>query len=282
MSQSTTESKRYNLPAHYALCLGIAFVMLVPLLFMVAGALKPNAEVLSQGGGWRALVPSNVSLDNFQSAWERAAFGRLLFNSLVICGLTVACGLVVNSMFGYAIARLRWTGRNVVLAIVVALIIIPFEALAIPLLLMVTELGWHDSYQAQIIPFIANPFFIYLFYTFFLSLPRELEEAARVDGAGPWRTFRRVIVPLSKPAYASVAILSFLIVWGQLLWPVMVTRSEEVRPLPVGMAVFQTLPPIQWGDIMAFATLMTVPMLIVFLIFQRAFVQGIASQAVKE
>ncbi|MDK1475233.1 carbohydrate ABC transporter permease [Streptomyces sp. 549] len=282
MSTLTKRRSGHNIPLHYLLSSLVAVVMLTPLVFMLAGALKPNADVLAEGGGWRALVPTSVSLDNFVSAWERSSFGQLLFNSLLVCGLTVLFGLVVNSMFGYALARLRWTSRNVVLAVVVALIIIPFEALAIPLLLMVTELGWLDTYQAQIIPFIANPFFVYLFYSFFLSLPRELEEAARMDGAGPWRTFRSVIVPLSRPAYASVAILSFLMTWGQLLWPVMVTRSESVRPLPVGMAVFQTLPPIQWGDIMAFAALMTVPMLVVFLIFQRAFVQGVAAQAVKE
>lgn len=280
--KTRTQTRTHNLPLHYTLCALVAALMLGPLVFMFVGALKPNDDVLADGGGWRALIPTEVSLDNFISAWERSAFGQLLFNSLLICGLTVLGGLIVNSMFGYALARLRWTGRNVVLAIVVALVIIPFEALAIPLLLMVTELGWLDTYQAQIIPFVANPFFVYLFYSFFLSLPRELEEAARVDGAGPWRTFRSVIVPLSKPAYASVAILSFLMTWGQLLWPVMTTRSESVRPLPVGMAVFQTLPPLQWGDIMAFAAMMTVPMLVVFLIFQRAFVQGVAAQAVKE
>ncbi|MEB8338117.1 carbohydrate ABC transporter permease [Streptomyces endophyticus] len=272
----------HNLLLHYLICGLVALVMLLPLAFMFAGALKPNADVLADGGSWRALIPLHPTLENFTSAWERSNFGRLLLNSLVVCGATVGLGLVVNSMFGYALARLRWTGRNMVLAAVVALIIIPFEALAIPLLLMMTQLGWLDTYQAQIVPFIANPFFIYLFYSFFLALPRELEEAARVDGAGPWRTFRSIIVPLSKPAYASVAILSFLMTWGQLLWPVMATRSEDVRPLPVGMSVFQTLPPLQWGDIMAFAAMMTVPTLVVFLIFQRAFVQGVAAQAVKE
>ncbi|WP_406110524.1 carbohydrate ABC transporter permease [Streptomyces sp. NBC_01003] len=164
----------HNLLLHYVICGLIALVMLLPLVFMFAGALKPNAVVLADGGSWRALIPLHPTLDNFTSAWERSNFGRLLLNSLVVCGATVGLGLVVNSMFGYALARLRWTGRNVVLAAVVALIIIPFEALAIPLLLMMTELGWLDTYQAQIVPFIANPFFIYLFCSFFLALPREL------------------------------------------------------------------------------------------------------------
>lgn len=283
MSTSTPTRRRgpHNLPLHYTMCVVIAAFILVPLMFMFVGALKPSEHVLSQGGSWRALIPADAGLDNFVSSWQRGNFGQLLVNSLIICTATVAGGLVVNSMFGYALARLRWTGRNVALAVVVALIIIPFEALAVPLLLMITKMGWLDTYTAQIVPFIAHPFFVYLFYTFFLGLPRELEEAARIDGSGALRTFWSVIVPLSKPAYASVAILSFLMSWGQFLWPVMVTRSESVRPLPVGIAVFQTLPPVRWGDIMAFAALMTIPVLIVFLIFQRAFVQGIAGQAVK-
>ena len=285
MNTSTTARLRRrrlgSIALHYTVCMAVAAFILMPLLFMFVGALKPSEHVLSQGGDWRALIPTGASLDNFVSVWQRAHFGRLLANSLIICTATVLGGLVVNSMFGYALARLRWTGRNVVLAIVIALIIIPFEALAVPLLLMVTNMGWLDTYTAQIVPFIAHPFFVYLFYTFFLGLPRELEEAAWVDGAGALRTFWSIIVPLSKPAYASVAILSFLMSWGQFLWPVMVTRSEAVRPLPVGIAVFQTLPPIRWGDIMAFAALMTIPMIVVCLIFQRAFVQGVATQAVK-
>jgi len=138
-----------------------------------------------------------------------------------------------------------------------------------------------DTYQVQIVPFIASPFFTYLFYTFFLSIPKELEEAARVDGAGPLTIFWRVVVPLARPVYATVAILSFLFAWGELLWPVLVTRGPEVRPLPLGIAVFQTLPPVQWGDIMAFATVMTLPLLVVFLAFQDAFVRSVARTGIK-
>lgn len=193
----------------------------------------------------------------------------------------VGLGLIVNSLFGCALARLRFSGRRLMVTAVIALIIIPFEALAVPLLYLAAEIGWLDSYKVQIVPFIANPLFVYLFYTFFLNVPKSLEEAARVDGAGPVRTFVSVVAPLAKPAYATMAILGFLFSWGQFLWPVMVTRGVDVRPLPLGIGTFKTTPPVQWGDIMAYATMMTLPVLAVFLIFQRWFVQGVAASGVK-
>jgi multiple sugar transport system permease protein len=193
----------------------------------------------------------------------------------------VVLGLIVNSLLGYALARLRFAGRRLIIPAIIALIIIPFEALAVPLLYLSAELGWLDTYQVQILPFIANPLFVYLFYTFFLNVPVSLEEAARVDGAGPVRIFVSVVAPMAKPAYATMAILGFLFSWGQLLWPVMVTRGVDVRPLPLGIGTFLTTPPVQWGDIMAYATMMTLPLVVVFLVFQRYFVRGVAASGVK-
>lgn len=265
--------------ATHAGMIALAVFFLLPILFMFVGSLKPDGEVLGQG--LRTLVPGGLTTENYSDAFERARFGRLFTNSVIVSSVTVILGLIVNSLFGYALARLRFAGRNFVLAMVIALIIIPLEAIAVPLLFMVSGWGWIDTYHVQILPFVAQPLFIYLFYTFFLNLPKELEEAAKIDGAGPLTTFVRIVAPNAKPAYASVAILSFLFIWGQLLWPVMVTRGVDVRPLPLGIAEFQNLPPIQWGDIMAFATMMVLPVLIVFIVFQRAFVRGVASQGVK-
>jgi multiple sugar transport system permease protein len=260
----------------------LAGFFLFPLLYMVASSLKADDAVLSGSDSLGAFVPSpSVGLDNYGDAVERASFGRVFLNSVVISGSIVVLGLVVNSLLGYALARLRFAGRRLVIPIVIALVIIPFEALAVPLLYLSAELGWLDTYQVQILPFIANPLFVYLFYTFFLNVPVSLEEAARVDGAGPVRIFVSVVAPLAKPAYATMAILGFLFSWGQLLWPVMVTRGVEVRPLPLGIGTFLTTPPVQWGDIMAYAAMMTLPLLVVFLIFQRYFVRGVASTGVK-
>ena len=259
----------------------LAVIFLVPLLFEFVGSIKPNDRVLSEGSSWRAFVPTAITFENYGDALARADLAHLFINSLIITSSIVVVGIIVNSLFGYALARMSFRGRGLLLGIVIALIIIPFQAIAVPLFFMMAKIELLDTYQVQILPFIASPFFTYLFYTFFLSIPKELEEAARVDGAGPLTIFWRVVVPLARPVYATVAILSFLFAWGELLWPVLVTRGPEVRPLPLGIAVFQTLPPLQWGDIMAFATVMTLPLLVVFLAFQDAFVRSVARTGIK-
>jgi multiple sugar transport system permease protein len=266
----------------YAVMIIFAVFFLFPIVFAVVGSFKDDAFVFADAGSLRGLIPSPfVGLDNYAEANDRVSLLLAFRNSVIISGFIVVLGAVVNSLLGYVLARMQFRGRVFVLTLIVALTIIPFEALAVPLLKAFAEIGWLNTYPVQILPFIANPFFIYLFYTFFLNVPRELEEAARIDGAGPFQTFARVVAPLARPAYASVAILTFLFSWGQLLWPTMVTRGESVRPLPLGLFVFQTTPPLQWGAIMAFVTLMTLPLLAIFLIFQRQFVDGVASSGLK-
>jgi multiple sugar transport system permease protein len=282
VTTSLEHNRRRVAAAQYVIMVVAAVFFLFPLGYMVVSAFKADDAVLSSGDSLTAFSPSPfVGLENFRDAIERASLLRALVNSVIISTAIVGFGLVVNSLFGYALARLKFRGRGVLVAVVIALIIIPFEALAVPLLLMAAELQWLDSYKVQIVPFVANPLFVYLFYTFFLNVPRSLEEAARVDGAGPLRTFWTIVAPLAKPAYATMAILGFLFSWGQFLWPVMVTRGTDVRPLPLGIGTFKTTPPVQWGDIMAYATMMTLPVMAIFVVFQRWFVQGIASSGVK-
>lgn len=266
--------------AYLVLVIG-ALVYVAPLALMVVGSLKPDQRVLSEAATLRAYWPQAVSLANYRDVFGRVEFGRFLFNSLWIATWVVGAGLVINSLAGYALARLRWRGRRLALAVVGALLIIPLEAIAVPLFYGVTLLGLRDTYTAQILPFVANAFSIYLFYSFFLGLPRELEEAARVDGAGILRTFAEVVIPNCRPVFATVAILTFLTQWGSFLWPLMVTGGPEVRPLPVAIAVFYTLPPRQWGDILAFAVMMVAPVVLLFLLFQRAFVRGVATTGMK-
>jgi len=265
----------------YAVLLGLAAVHIAPIVFMVAGSLKPDARVLADMGTTAAFVPAHASLDNYADVFARVDFGRFLLNSILITGSIMLGGLLVNGFLGYALARLRWPGRGMVLAVVLALLILPLEAIAVPLFYQVTVLGWRDTYLVQILPFVANAFFVYLFYVFFLGLPRELEEAARMDGAGVLGTYFRIIVPNARPAFATVAILTFLFQWGQYLWPLLVTSGERVRPLPVAIAEFRTLPPLQWGDILAFGVMMVAPVVGVFLVFQRWFVRGVAASGLK-
>ncbi|WP_353929177.1 carbohydrate ABC transporter permease [Okeanomitos corallinicola TIOX110] len=267
--------------AVYLILTLLAFLFIAPILFMIVGSLKPDDLVLVESGSIKAFIPEQISLQNYENVFERVKFTQYFFNSLFITSMIVLIGLLINSMAAYAFSRMQWQGRDILFAVVLALMIIPFEAIAVPLFFQITLIGLRNTYIAQIVPFIANAFSIYLFYTFFIDLPKELEEAAKVDGASALQTFFQIIVPVAKPAFATVAILTFLTQWGSFLWPVMITVGEEVRPLPVAIAEFQTLPPLQWGDIMAFGVMMVAPVLILFLIFQKWFVKGVASSGVK-
>jgi multiple sugar transport system permease protein len=259
----------------------LALFFLAPVAMMLLGSLKADTEVLTSAGSLAGLLGGEHSLQNYADVFARSDFLRFLFNSLFITGTIVLCGLLVNSLAAYAFARLTWRGRDLLFNMVVALMILPLEAIAVPLFYGVALLGLRDTYLAQILPFIANAFSIYLFYSFFIGLPKELEEAARLDGASTLRIFFSVILPNAKPVFASVAILSFLMWWGGYLWPLMVTTGPQVRPLPVAIAAFYTLPPLQWGDILAFGVMMVSPVLLVFLLFQRWFVRGVAASAIK-
>ncbi|MBT3016167.1 MAG: carbohydrate ABC transporter permease [Candidatus Thiodiazotropha sp. (ex Clathrolucina costata)] len=265
----------------YLLLGGMAALFIVPLLMMFVGSLKPDQSILVEGGSLAAFLPSEVSLQNYADVFRRSDFLRYFFNSLFITGCIVSSGLLVNSMAAYAFARLQWRGRDLLFNLVLALMILPFEAIAIPLFYGASMLGLRDSFSIQIVPFIANAFAIYLFYSFFIGMPKELEEAARLDGASTLRIFFSIIMPNAKPVFASVAILTFLSWWGSYLWPMMVTIGPSVRPLPVAIASFFTLPPLNWGDILAFGVMMVLPVLLLFIIFQRWFVRGVASSAIK-
>lgn len=266
---------------NYLLLAVTAGLFIVPVLFMVVGSLKPEARVLSEMGSLRAVLPSDIELQNYRDVFARVPFARYMWNSVLINGLIVGLGLVVNALAGYALARLTWRGREIMLALVLALLIIPFEAIAVPLFYQLSALGWRNDYLVQVFPFVANPLAIYLFYSFFLGLPRELEEAARVDGAGVLRTFFAIVVPNAKPVFATVAIVSFLLYWGMYLWPLLMTVDDAVRPLPLGIASFYTLPPVQWGDILAFGVMMVAPVLVIFIVFQPWFVRGVVATGLK-
>jgi len=253
----------------------------VPVLFMLSGSLNSDDNVLSNIGSLYALFPHDISLQNYRDVFNRVPFIQYMLNSLFISATVVLCGLIINSLAGYCLARLRWRGRKLALNAVLAVMILPMEAIVVPLFYQVTLFGWLDSYFVQIVPFIANAFSIYLFYTFFISLPLELEEAAYLDGAGTLRAFISIIVPNCKPVFASVAVLSFLTQWSAFIWPLMVTHSERVRPLPLAISTFYSLPPLQWGDIFAFGVMMVAPVLVLFLLFQPWFVKGVTASAIK-
>jgi len=278
---SASLRNRIATPATYLLLGLLALLFMAPIALMVVGSLKPDDLVLIESGSLKGFFPDTVSLHNYRDVFARVNFPHFLFNSLFINTTIVAAGVCINSMAAYAFARLQWPGRDLLFSVILALLIVPLEAIAVPLFYQVTVWGWRDTYHVQILPFVANSFSIYLFYSFFIGLPRELEDAARLDGAGPWRIFFQIILPNSKPVFATVAVLTFLTQWSSFLWPLMVTIGEEVRPLPLAIAAFHTLPPLQWGDILAFGVLMVTPVLLVFLLCQRWVVRGVVSTGIK-
>lgn len=273
--------------------LGLFFTF--PLVFMVIASFKPDDQIFADVDSFDAFLPvGDISLNNYRQVLEVVPALRFLLNSIGISVITVVLGLFINSMAAFALARLQWRGRGFVLGAVVATLVVPFETFALPLVWWVNKLpwltmngfnvalsqGWLDTYRVQIIPFIANAFSIFLFYSYFKSIPKELDEAARVDGASWFRIYRSVILPLSGPAMATVSILTFLPAWNSYLWPLMVVQTQELRPVMVGVSYFFQLN-VHWGEIMAYSTLITLPVLAMFLAFQRAFISSIAATGVK-
>ncbi|RZB13874.1 carbohydrate ABC transporter permease [Streptomyces sp. F001] len=273
----------------------LALVFALPLVFMLVSSFKPDDQIFSDLGSLRAFLPVGaLSLDNYTGVFERVPAARFLLNSVVISSVTVVLGLIVNSLAAFALSRMRWPGRKAVLTVVIATLIVPFETFALPLVWWVNQLpllrvngfhlewttGWMDTYQVQILPFVANAFSIFFFHQYFQSIPKEVDEAAIVDGAGWFTIYRRIVMPLSGPAIATVAILTFLPAWNSYLWPLMVVQSEELRPVMVGISYFFQLN-VGWGQIMAYSSMITVPILALFVAFQRSFVNSIASTGVK-
>lgn len=275
--------KGLRVAANYLILSLLALFFLFPVIFMLVSSVKNNEiQIIGDMSSVLGFIPyGKIGIKNFRDVFDQMNFGRFMFNSVFITFSTVVCGLLVNSMIAYALARLRFKGQRLILAVIIALIIIPNESVVIPLLLMVNRIGWIDSYHVQIIPFIADAFSIFLFYQFFIGLPKDLDEAAIIDGANRFRIYWNIIVPLSRPVFASVTILQSIFRWGEFLWPLMVTRSEKYRPLPVAIQQFFSQDPKVWGDIFAFASMITIPLLVVFLLFQKWFVRSVASTGIK-
>jgi len=298
-TQSSSSSKQLKralkMGARYIPLLILIFFFIFPLVFMIVSSVKAsNQQIFTDLRSLRAFLPvGNLTLDNFRFVFENSNFPRYLLNSVLLTTTTILLALTVNSMAAYALSRLRWRGQKVVLSIIIATLIIPGQATIMPLLLLVANLpwisfsdglaftrGWLDSYQVQFIPFIASAFSIFLFYQFFQEIPKELDEAALVDGANRFQIFSRIIVPISGPVFASVAILTFISSWNAFLWPIMTVQSDELRPVMVGLLFFFQRD-VQWGQVMAYTTMITLPVLAFFFAFQSAFVKSIATSGIK-
>lgn len=268
----------------YVALVVVVVLALAPIVWMISTSLKPEAEIITTELRW---IPKTVTFEHFQTILNRYPMMRWTLNSLVVSTLATLLVLLLDSLAGYAFARMEFRGRGLMFTIILSMLFVPIQITVVPLFILFSRLGLTDTYWALILPVGANVTGVFLMRQFFLSIPAELEEAARIDGASSLRIWWSVVLPLARPALTAVAILTFLSTWNSFFWPLIVTRTDAARTLPVGIAQFLSLRPgmIQGqqsiGQSMAGATLAAILPIIVFIILQRYFIEGIARSGIK-
>ncbi|MCP4591250.1 MAG: carbohydrate ABC transporter permease [bacterium] len=256
---------------------------------MVSASLKPDADIHRDVQSLRSFVPAPATVENYTAAARRSDLGTVMVNTAAVVMLTALGGLLINGPAAFAFARMRFPGRDAVFMLLVVSIILPLEVIVIPLFMVVRgfdgaadllgERGW--TLAALSVPFMAKAFNIFLLRQYFLSLPRALEEAAFLDGAGWWSVFWRIALPNAKPVLVTVILLDFVVHWNDFLWPLVVCRGESTRTIQLALGNFFTEPPISWGAIMAYAVIATVPVMLVFAVGQRWIVRSVAGVGVR-
>lgn len=264
----------------YAILIIFALITLLPLVWAISTSLKANGEVFAVPPQW---IPANPQWSNFGAAWTLAPFERFYLNTLYITALIVVGQLFTSSMAGFAFARLKFPGRNALFLLYLASLMIPSQVIMIPIFLMVRDLGWINSHLSLIIPSLAGPFGTFLFRQFFLSIPEELADSARIDGCTNLGIYWRIFLPLSKPALATLGIFTALNTWNSFLWPLILIRSPELYTVTQGLGLLRGLNQFEvpWELVMAGTVTAMIPIVIVFLLAQRYFIEGITLTGVK-
>jgi alpha-1,4-digalacturonate transport system permease protein len=261
-----------------ALLAAATVLMVFPLYWLLATALAPRGDL--QGGELR-LWPSSIDLSNVTRPLEALPFGTWYVNSTAIAVVAVAITVVVNLLAGFVLAKLRFRGRTVVFLVLLATLMIPVQVVMIPQFRIVAGLGWLNTYWAVIIPRAAEAFGVFLARQYFLSIPDDLIDAARLDGASTFRIFRSIVLPLAKPLIAVLVIFTFMYRWNELAWPLIVLRDPDLYTVPVGLAFLRGQYTTDYSALMSMALLSTLPMVLVFAVFQRYLVEGIATTGLK-
>ncbi|HEX6935044.1 MAG TPA: carbohydrate ABC transporter permease [Actinomycetes bacterium] len=266
-------------PWVYVVLTGGLVLLVGPFLWMLMGSFRPDRELKQVPPSW---LPQDPTLDNYRTLFTQLDFPTYFFNSAVVALAITLGNLVFCSMLGYALAKLDFPGKRIIFVLVLGTLMVPGVVTFVPLFVLVSNLGMVNTFPGLIFPFLAGPFGVFLMRQFMLSLPDELIHAARVDGAGEWRIFRSIILPLCRPALATLGILTFLTSWNNFLWPLVVAQSEERYTLPVALAIYAIGEnKSDFGLLMAGSVVIIVPVLVVFLVLQRHFVRGIAMTGIK-
>ncbi|MFJ8898548.1 carbohydrate ABC transporter permease [Streptomyces sp. NPDC102370] len=273
---------RVRTPLLYVVASLGLLVTAAPFLWMALSAFKTRRDLTASPPVW---LPSEWTLSNFTALLDQLDMPRYFLNSLVVAILVTLCNLLFCSMLGYALAKLEFTGRSKVFGVVLAALMVPGNLLILPLYVLMTKFGLIDTYAGLVLPFAAGAFGVFLMRQFMQSIPDELLEAARIDGAGEWYIFWRIVMPLVKPALATLTIFTFLGSWNNFVWPLIATNDPDKYTLPVALATFANDPNRTVGGgngmLMAGSLLVVLPVLLVFVVLQRHFTQGIATAGLK-
>jgi multiple sugar transport system permease protein len=251
-------------------------MMIFPFVWMVSSSFKRPQDIYSL-----ALIPPVFTLDSYRTVLQDTAYVRWFANSLVIAIITTLSVAFFDSLAGYTLAKFRFPGAMVIFILILSTLMVPTEMLVIPWFMMSIEMGWTNTYWGVMFPGVISAFGVFLMRQFFMGVPNELLDAARIDGFNEFQIFTRIALPLVKPAVAALCIFTFLGNWNAYIWPLIVIRSEEMRTLPVGIAFFSTENSAAFDLIMAAAALATIPVIIVFLVFQKHIIKGIALAGLK-
>lgn len=278
LPDDTADTARRRRPSgwHFLL-LPLALVMLTPLLWMVVTAVSTNAE----SRHFPPKLPSSIHWANFSDVWTGSPFGHWLLNTAIVSVVVVLANLVFCSTAGYAFARLRFRGSGFAFMLLLATLMVPFQVVLIPTLLIVKRFGLIDHLGALIVPNLVTAFGVFMMRQFFVALPPDLEEAGRIDGASRFGVFRKILLPLMGPALATLAILTFLSIWNDFLWPLVAIQSPEHMTMQLGLSTFQGAHQTDWPLLMAATLMSQLPVILLFLAGQRVFVRSIASSGIK-
>lgn len=257
----------------YLLLTIYALITVIPFLWAISASFKPLSEIISSELN---LIPKNFTLENYKQIFlQEPLFPRWFFNSVLIAVSVTSLNLLFNSMAGYALARLEFTGKRFWFFLILAVLAVPFQITLIPTFLILKAIGWLNTYQGMIVPSMVNATFIFMMRQFFLSFPQELEEAAQLDGLGSWGIFQHIILPLAKPALAAQAVFVFMATWNNFLLPLVILFEPEMFTLPLGLNTFKGQYISYWNYIMAASMVFTLPALGIYALFNRYFIQGV-------
>ncbi|BAU14209.1 binding-protein-dependent transport system inner membrane protein [Leptolyngbya sp. NIES-3755] len=250
-----------------------AIVTFIPFLWALSASFKPLSEISAGGTNF---IPQEFTLENYRQIFlQEPLFGRWLFNSAIVAIFVTLFNLLFNSMAGYALARIRFPGNGLLFFLILAVLVVPAQITLLPRFLILKSLGWLNSYQGLIVPTMVNATFIFMMRQFFINFPKELEEAAQLDGLNRFETFFQIVLPLAKPALAAQTIFIFMSSWNEFLLPLVVMSNPEMFTLPIGLNAFKGQYVTFWNYIMAASMVFTLPALVIYAFFNRYFIQGV-------